>query len=223
MTEGQKIREELVQWGKKISERGLVVGPGGNISARLRDIVYIKASGIAFEDATAEEYIGIHLQTGEVVESKLKPSCELLLHLCSYSVREDIRAVVHSHPSLVTGLASAGVNLKPMFPDFIALLGTPVVSIPYIIPAGEELADAVAEKIANHNALLLENHGAITVGVNLKEAYYRTLLLEEAARTLIAATIVGKPRFLNEEEVERIKRLEAEDYRIKLMQKNLEE
>jgi len=138
------------------------------------------------------------------------------MHLGCYLAREDIKAVVHVHPPLATGVVSAGVKIKPMFPDFVALLGE-VPIIDYVIPAGREIREAVTAVIKDHDAALLVNHGAVTVGANLKEAFYRAEIIEDAARTLIASLTVGKPRFLTEEEVEGIRNLEAEDYRKALL------
>jgi len=142
------------------------------------------------------------------------------MHLGCYLAREDIKAVVHVHPPLATGVVSAGVKIKPMFPDFVALLGE-VPIIDYVIPAGREIREAVTAVIRDHDAALLVNHGAVTVGANLKEAFYRAEIIEDAARVLIASLTVGKPRFLTEEEVEGIRNLEAEDYRKALLKKTL--
>ncbi len=217
MEEAKKIKQELVKWGKWISDKGLVVGPGGNTSARCGDTIYMKASGIAFEEAKKKHYIGVDLRSGKVVEGKLKPTSELPMHLACYRVRDDIKAVVHTHPPLATGIASAGKTIPPIFPDYIAYIGKEIPLIGYIVPTGEKLAKAVAEKIRNHNALLMANHGILTVGSNLKEASYRNLLVEEAARTFLVSKIIGKPHLLTKKEIEDIDKLSAEAYRRKLL------
>ena len=218
MIKARKIKEKLVEYGKKIAEKGLAVGPGGNISARVGDIVYLSPSGYAFEELVPEQYVGVNLQTGEVVDGDLKPTCEISMHLGCYLIRKDIQAVVHPHPPIATGLISAGVEIKPMFPDFVAYVGEAPV-IDYVIPAGSEIREAVTGVIKEHNAVLLKNHGAVTVGANLKEAFYRAQIIEDAARSLMASLVAGKPRFLTKSEQEGIRNLEAEDYRRTLLKR----
>jgi len=213
----QKLREELVKYGRLLIEKGLVVAAGGNISARLGDLMYIKPSGFAFDELEAEQYVGCRIDTGEKVDGDLKPSCEYLAHAACYRAREDIGAVVHAHPPMTLALANAGKEIRPLTPDFVAYLGGRVAHIPFILPAGPELAAAVGEQIRSHNAVVMQNHGALTVGRNLREAYYRMLVLEDAATSIVASFSIGQPRFLTEQEVEAIANMDAEVYRMSLL------
>ncbi len=220
MEKAKKIKKELVTYGKMITEKGLAAGPGGNISARCGEVIYLSPSGYSLGELKEEDYVGVSLKTGEIVEGQLKPTCEVSMHLGCYLVRKDVQAVIHIHPPLAIGLASAGVKIEAMFPDFVALLGE-VPVIDYVIPAGEKIRKAVTTVIKEHEAVLLANHGAVTVGANLKEAFCRAELIEDAARILLTSLTVGKPRFLTKKEVEEIRNLEAEDYRKTLLKKNL--
>lgn len=213
----RSARKDLVFYGRKIEEKNLTVGPGGNTSARAADVVYIKASGAAFEDATANDYIGIDLKTGKVVGSFKKPSCEILMHLGCYAVRDDIAAVVHTHSPYAVAVASSGQTVPPLFPDHIGLLGTEVPLVDYVVPAGKELADRVVEAAQKHNAILLANHGVVTLGTNVREAYFRALALEAAAQIFILSKLTGGARPLTPEEVREVDELEAEDYRRELL------
>lgn len=215
----KKVRRELVEIGKKISEKGLIVGPGGNTSARVGNIVYMKASGIAFEEAKESDYIGVDLRTGKVVDGKLRPTCEILMHLQCYLVRNDINAVVHTHPPYAIAYAMLGETLRPFTPDFVAIIGSNVPTIEYAIPAGKELADEIGKAIRKYNGVLMANHGLLTVGTNLKEAYYRTLLIEDSCKTVISARGLGRMRFFTPQEVSRVDNLKAEAYRRKLLKK----
>ena len=210
-------RKDLVFYGRKIEAKNLVVGPGGNTSARAGDVVYIKASGVAFEDATANDYIGIDLTTGKVVGSFKKPSCEILMHLGCYAIRDDIAAVVHTHSPWAMALASSGQTVPPLFPDYIGLLGTEVPLIDYVVPAGKGLADKVVEAARKHNAMLLANHGVVALGTNVREAYFRALTVEVAAQVFVTSKIMGGARVLTPEEVREVDQLEAEDYRRELL------
>ncbi len=215
----EAIRKELVKIGRLVSQKDLIVGPGGNISAKCGDVVFIKASGVAFEDAKMADYIPVRISDGKVLEKRKRPSSEILTHLECYKIRNDIGAVIHTHSPVATGIASAGISLKPMYPDFIVYVGTEVPTLNYVPPTGRELAKAVSKVIKKHNGVLLSNHGVFTVGTNLKETYYRALLIEEASKTFLAAVAVGKPRFLTKKQIQDIKNLEVEKYRIGLLKK----
>jgi L-fuculose-phosphate aldolase len=210
-------KRDLLLYGRKIAERLLVVGPGGNTSARAGNAIVMKATGAAFEDCTEDDYIPVDLATGEVLGSDKRPSCEIFLHLACYLRCPDVHAVVHTHPPIATALATAGQTLPPLYPDLVALVGSEIPLLPYIVPAGRKLANAVAEVIPGHQAVLLSNHGLLTVGANVREAYYRNLLVEEAAKTWLAARTFGEPRLLSPQEVHEIDHLEAEDYRRALL------
>ncbi|MGB4644474.1 MAG: class II aldolase/adducin family protein [Dictyoglomaceae bacterium] len=211
--------KELVEIGRKIAEKGLVVGPGGNISERLGDVVYMKASGICFESAKEEDYVGVDLNTGKVVDGRLRPTSEMWMHLECYKVREDVSAVIHTHPVFSIAYAFQGETLKPFTPDMVALLGSEIPVIEYVVPGGKEFASEVGKVIKNCNGVLVKNHGLVTVGSNLKEAYYRTLLVEDGIKMVIFAKLLGKMQFFTEEQIEEIDNLEAEKYRKKLLKR----
>ena len=206
-----------MKFGRRIGDEHLVVGPGGNISARQRNVMLIKASGVPLEEARAEDFTTVEIGTGKVLEKGQKPSSEVPMHLACYRVRSDVTAVVHTHSPFATGVASAGVTLRPMFPDFVVFIDSDVPTLPFVTPCGEELATSVSGAIARANAALLGNHGVITVGENLREAFYRAMLLEVAAQALVAGQTVGKMRFLTDKEVASIRGLDQVQYRIDLL------
>lgn len=215
----ETIRKDLVRFGRKIADKGLVVGAGGNMSVRSRDVMLIKASGVAFEEARPADYIPVSIATGRLLEKGRRPSSEMAMHLVCYRERDEIRAVVHTHSPYATGIASAGVTLRPIFPDFVAVIDSEVPTLPFVTPCGEELAEAVGGVIGKVNATLLSNHGVVAVGETLKEAFYRAFIIEEAARALVAGSAVGKVRFLSKEEAARIRGLEKVQYRMEVLKK----
>jgi len=220
MMSKEEARRELVEIGKKIAEKGLVVGPGGNTSVKVGNLVYMKASGISFETAKEEDYIGVDINTGDVVDGNLKPTSEIWLHLECYRIRDDINAVVHTHPPLSIAYAFQGDPLRPFTPDMVALLGSDIPIIEYVVPGGKEFANSVKEIIKNHNGVLIKNHGLVTVGNNLREAYYRTLLIEDSIKTVIFAKLLGSMRFFTEQQIEEINNLEIERYRRKFLKEH---
>ncbi|RKY88389.1 class II aldolase/adducin family protein [candidate division KSB1 bacterium] len=212
-----EIKSELLYYAKLVKERGLVVGPGGNISVRWQEVMYVTPSGLAFDELSEEDLVGVAIESGEIIEGQRRPTSEVLMHLFCYRLREDVGAVVHTHPPFVISAISSGVILRPMFPDFVVYLGHQVPNIGYVTPTTAELAEAVQGAIGKHNAVTMVNHGALTVGTNLKEAYYRTEVLEEGAKIQLWGQLVGNPRFIDEKESQQILSLGSEKYRQELL------
>ncbi|HOL49699.1 MAG TPA: class II aldolase/adducin family protein [bacterium] len=214
----ESVRKQLCKYGKLVLEKNLAAGPGGNISARDRDFVYLSPSGFALDEIKENQWVKINLKTGKQYGS-LRPTCEISMHLGCYLARPDINAVIHTHPPVTLGLISAGVELKPFYPDFVAILGREIPVIDYVIPAGEEIRQAVVEQIKKYNVVLLKNHGAVCVGTTLKEAFARSWMTEETSKMQSIGMMVGKIRYFTEEEIKGIENLEAEDYRKALLKK----
>ena len=214
----ENIREKLTEYGKKIVEKKLVAGSGGNISAREGNFVYLSPSGFFLDDIKKNEWVKVDIKTGEIY-GELKPTCEISTHLGIYKEREDVKVVFHTHPPLTVGLISSGMDFKPFFPDFVAVLGKKIPVIDYVAPGGEEMRKRVVEKIKNSNVVLIRNHGAICVGETFKEAFARAWLVEDTAKSLIASLISGKLRYFTKKEIEGIENLESEDYRKAILKK----
>jgi L-fuculose-phosphate aldolase len=138
------------------------------------------------------------------------------MHLGVYHSRPDIVAVFHTHSAWVTGVISAGKPFKPMFAEFVNDLGR-TGSIPFV-SSTSALARRISHYARNHETIFMVNHGLLTVGVNLKQAYYRCVVTEDAAKSLFAASITGKPLFLNQKKVKEILALDAVQHRIKMME-----
>lgn len=213
-----QVKTELSYYGTKILKKNLAVGPGGNISHRDGNTMWISPSGFVLDEISDDQWIGVNIETGHYQHPTLKPSSEIAMHLYLYQNRPEINAIVHTHPPVTIAVISAGFDEIPfMFPDHVALVGK-IPSIEYVIPCTEELAQAVVYALTPPYAgLLLKNHGLITVGSTLKQAYYRTELVEDAARVFWMSRSMGTPRTLTDEEADSILNLEAEKYRQKLL------
>lgn len=214
----QKIREELTLYARKIVAKGLVVGPGGNISAKAGDLMLLSPSGFALEDIEPHEWIRVEIGSGKILDTEVRPSSEVLMHLYAYRENPAIEAIVHTHPAYCIALTLVAQELPMLFPDQAALVGD-VGFVPYVLPTTDLLADAVAAKVGQFNSILLENHGLVTTGKNLREAYYRTEVVEESAKIYLAAKAVGTPKALTDAEYKEIQSLESEAYRVQLLQK----
>jgi L-fuculose-phosphate aldolase len=215
----ESLKNDLTRYSARIVQRGLVVGPGGNTSARDGELIWISPSGYALDEIGAENWVAIDIGSGHVHQPEPRPSSESAMHLAIYRARQDVSAIVHTHPPTTIGVISAGLDEIPfMFPDQVALVGR-VPCIDYVVPCSQELADAVVAAMRDPavTALLMQNHGLITVGHNLKEAYFRTEVIEDAARVYWIAASVGTPRALTADEATEIQNLEAERYRQRLL------
>jgi L-fuculose-phosphate aldolase len=201
----EDLKKKIVEISRRLYQNGLVVGTGGNVTARIPGSPHILAtpSGVCKGFLSPKDIIKIDLD-GNVVEGRLKPTSETPMHTEIYKVREDVNAVVHAHPPYCTGFACARVPLSsPIFPEAIVVVGE-VALVEYATPGTKELALKTAEAAKTHNALILANHGTITLGSSLEQAYQRTEVLEEYAKVLFVSTLLGGPKPLSAEEVRRI-------------------
>jgi len=215
-----KLKEKIVEISKRLYQRGLVAGAGGNVSARIPDSQYVLVtpSGLCKGYLKPSDIIKVDLD-GRVIEGKLKPTSETPMHTEIYKVREDVNAVVHAHPPFSTGFACARVPLDaPIFPEIIAMVGE-VATVEYITPTTIELALKVAEVAKKYDAMLLENHGTLTLGASLEQAYQRIEVLEDHAKILLVSILLGGPKRLSNEEVRRIRGLKSEKYRLEYIKR----
>jgi len=216
-----EVLNALVATARRLPQEGLVRGAGGNVSARENDTVWISPSGMSFEDAAADDYPGVSISSGEIVCGTRRPSSEVLMHLAIYRRRPDVQAVVHTHPPMTQALTAAGHDVRPMFADYYVYLGKNVPHLPYITVTTLDLAARVEEVVKSPDCfgIVLRNHGLITVGTSIKEAYYRTLAVEEQATIQHAALLVGAPRFLSDDELAKLDQLSSEAYRRELLKR----
>lgn len=211
------VKEELVKYGIRIAQAGLVAGAGGNTSARQGDVVWMKPSGFAMDELTPADLCGMDLATGRQVHGPHRPTSEVNMHLAIYRVRPEVVAIFHTHSPWASGVISAGVELKPMFAEFIVDLGR-TGAVPYVTPTTQALADTMAEKAKTCDTIFMVNHGVLAVGVTLKQAYYRCVVVEDAAKSLVAACAVGQPRFLSQQQSDELMALDAPNHRIRMME-----
>ena len=197
------IQETIIQIGKYLYQYRYVVAAEGNISARISDSeIWITPSSLCKGMLNAEELIKVDIH-GTILEnpSGLKPTSELLMHLAIYQERRDVNAVVHAHPSIATGFSVAGKSMEQcVMPEMLLTTGL-VPLVKYGTPATSELSENVRQGIKNLNAILLENHGAVTVGQDLMQAYFRMESLEHYARIFLTAKILGGERTLNDDQI----------------------
>ena len=216
----EKSMDELIRYGKMISGKNLVVGPGGNISFKDGNICYITPSGLDFNEIGPKDLVGVDIDTKLIVYGNKKPSSEISMHIKVYRARPDISVVFHSHPPVTIGIIGAGAKVSALFPDFALFLGREIPVIDYTTPCTEKLADMVSEVIVDSNAITMLKHGLIVVGKNFKEAWIRTVLVEETAKMIAAARSIGTEAIITAKEIDDINDLEIEKYRKKIMEES---
>ena len=212
------VKEQLVIYGKKIHDAHLVVGGGGNISARDGELVWMKPSGFAMNEMGPDDLCGMRIDTSRQVDGPHKPTSEVNMHLGVYRVRPEVKAVFHVHSPWLCGVVSAGIEMhkQVMFAEFINDLGRRA-TVPYVTPTTEVLADLVSGAAKEAETIFMANHGVCAVGVSMKQAFWRCLVCEDAAKSLIAATIVGKPQLLTPEQEVDLMSLSGPQHRVEMM------
>jgi len=210
------VIDDLDMLGRALAEHGLVVGSGGNISARDGDRMVIKPSGYDMDKLERDQWSVVDIASGEHLSGP-RPASEWELHLRALRSRPDANFVCHAHPPTAVGLISGGADIKPFTPDFIAFVDR-VEHVPFIMPAGPELAKAVEEALATGApAVGLRNHGFVTLGRTAREALVRMMCIEEGAKIQMAALIAGKPQPLSPKQQDAIRNMEVEAYRRKAL------
>lgn len=197
-------REELALTGRRLIADGLVTGAAGNLSVRSGDLLAVTPTGIPYDQLVAESMCIVRID-GEIVEAPTVPSSEVPMHLAVYRAT-DAGAVVHTH-SPYAAVLSAVVDELPPIHYVIAGLGGRVRVAPYRTFGTEELADEMARALEGRTAVLLQNHGTITYGPTLSQAYERSVTLEWLAAMYWRAMVFGTPKILPDEEIDRVRDL----------------
>ncbi|MFI9200988.1 class II aldolase/adducin family protein [Streptomyces sp. NPDC053048] len=176
---------EVVSTARRTTTDGLVVGTSGNVSARVGDVVLVTPSGIPYDRLGPGDITGVDL-SGRRVIGELTPTSELPMHLAVYRAT-DATAIVHTHAVHATAVSTLVTELPPVH-YMTAALGGPVRVAPYARYGTEELAAHVLRALDGRTGCLLRNHGTLTYGAGLDQAYDRTAQLEWMCRLWLAAS-----------------------------------
>ena len=195
-------RARLVSYSARLLDDGLAVGSAGNISVRLGDLVAITPSGVSYAEMRPDDICLVTTDGAELAQTRETPSSETPMHLAIYAATK-AGAVVHTHSPEVIAL-SAGRPELPAIHYAITGLGGPVRVAPYVRFGSEGLAAAAVEALDGRSAVILRNHGAVTYGRDLAQAYDRALLLEWLARTYRLALCYGEPAILSAAELDEV-------------------
>lgn len=200
----KEIREQICEVGKRIWLKGWIAANAGNISMRLDDeFVIATPTGVSKGFMSPDMLIKVDLN-GNVRSGYLKPSTEIKIHLEAYKRRDDVRAFVHAHPPVCTGYAVANIPLDfKTLPEIIVSLGR-IPLAKYGTPSTTELSDSISELVLCHDAVLLANHGAITLGKDVIDAYYKMESVEHFAIISLTAHQLGGMKTISEPDVKKL-------------------
>ncbi len=205
-----EYRADMVEVCRRMHQRGYVAATDGNVSLRLgTDRLLFTPSGLSKGYLSADQLIVTdmagHKQPPHTAANRqLQPSSEILLHLEVYRQRADVQAVVHAHPPVAVACTIAGVSLAQcVIPEVIVTFGA-IPTAEYATPSSAEGSTAIRELIAQHDAILLDHHGTITVGHDVFDAYFKLEKVEHAAQVTLAAYQFGRVRGLPSAEVQKL-------------------
>lgn len=206
MIDERGIIQEMCEIGRRVYERGMVAANDGNFSVKLSENEFLCTPTGVSKGFMAPESICRIDADGRLLEANgsFRPSSEMKMHLRVYKERSDVQAVVHAHPPYATTFAAAEIPLdKPVLSEAVLTLGKVPVAR-YGTPSTGEVPDAVAEYLPYYDAMLLANHGALTYGDSLMNAYYKMESVEFYARILYQTQMLGGAKLLSPEQVEDI-------------------
>ena len=186
-----EIKKEICDIGSRIYQKGFVAANDGNISVKVGpNEFYCTPTGVSKGFMTPDMIIKIDAN-GNKIEGKLNPSSEIKMHMRVYRERPDVNAVVHAHPPTATAFAVCNIPLdKFILPEAIVTVGTVPVCV-YGTPSTMEIPDSLEPYIQNHDAFLLQNHGALSVGNTLMKAFFVMDEVEYFAKISMLASQIG--------------------------------
>jgi len=188
--EETRLRQALCRIGALCYQKGYIVGADGNLSARMRDGTVLVTPAGAMKGFLEPHHLAHVDLEGRVLDAGPRASTEVAIHLVSYRERQEIEAVIHTHPPHAVALSIAGVDMQlPVIPEVIVTIGgTPTTA--YATPGTHELPDSIREVVRCSDTLIMKNHGAVTLGVNLMDAFKKLDMVEHTAKILWLAHVL---------------------------------
>jgi len=203
----QQHREEIVRYGRLLHQTGLVAATDGNLSVRLDDGNILCTPTAMSKGLLETQDLVIVDPHGRKLNGSRGVSSEIAMHILIYQKRRDVGGIVHAHPPTATGFAAAGMALdRALCAELIVTLGSvPLAS--YETPGTPELAEALAPLVGDHDAILMANHGVVTYGVDLSNAYMNMETVEHFAKIALVTHLLGKQQTLSEQHVDKLREM----------------
>ena len=204
-----ELRQEIVLFGKMLHRLGFMPGTSGNLSIRMdRQRLLVTPTSVSKFLLTPEDIVIVDLD-GRQLEGSRNVTSELSMHLAVYQHRDDVGAVVHSHPPVATAFACAGRGLEEMLcQEAVMTLGV-VPLAAYATTGTSEVAASLVPFLPFHDAILMANHGAVAYGTTLLQAFQKMETVEHLAQIALVAHQLGAPRILKQEEIDQLRDAKA--------------
>ena len=202
MNSAYSLRKDICEVGRRVYQRGFVAANDGNISIRLEaDRVLCTPTGVS-KGYLNEDMLAICDMDGEQVAGSMKISSEIRMHLEIYKMRADVSAVVHAHPPTATGFAVAGIELtKCVLPEVIVSLGG-IPLADYGTPGGPDIVEPMKPLLRDYDAVLMANHGVVTLGSHVMDAHFKMETVEHFAKIALVAQQLGAVHTLADKDVD---------------------
>ncbi len=200
----RELRDDICQIGRLMCQKAWVAANDGNITIRLdAERILATPTGVSKGMMSPDDLIIVDLK-GNKIQGRAERTSEIAMHLLVYELRPDIRAVVHAHPPVCTGFATAGRQLNlALLPEVVIGLGC-VPLADYGLPGTPALTEPMLPLIPKYDALMMANHGAVCYGEDVFKAYFKMETLEHFARIQLVAELLGGPKVLPREEVDKL-------------------
>jgi len=200
----KELRQDIVEIGRYVWQKGWIAANDGNITIRLdENRVLCSPTGVCKGLMQPEDLIIVDMQ-GRKLEGRLEGTTEIAMHLAVYNLRPDIKSVLHAHPPVATGFATAGRPLNlALLPEIIIGLGC-IPLAGYGLPGTPALIEPMLPLIPKYDALLMGNHGVVSYGEDVFKAFFRMESVEHFARITLVAELLGGPTVLPRDEVQKL-------------------
>jgi L-fuculose-phosphate aldolase len=200
-----ELRRDLVRFSRLLYRLGFMPGASGNLSVRLDDRrLLVTPTGVSKFLLRSADMVIVDLQ-GRQLDGYRKMTSEVSMHLAVYRHRDDVTAVIHSHPPIATAFACVGRGLDEMLcQEAVMTLGV-VPLATYATTGTEDVAASLVPFIPDHDAILMANHGAVSYGRTLLEAFQKMETVEHLAQIALVAHQLGAPRILKHEQVKQLR------------------
>jgi L-fuculose-phosphate aldolase len=212
MSVNKEVIQTLVDICHRLYANRFVTATDGNVSVRLENgNILTTCTAINKGMLSENDLVEVDL-SGNVLTGDHLPSTEIGMHLYIYSQRAGVNAVVHAHPPYATGFATAHQSLNEcLFPEVVVGLGA-IPLAKYATPSTEEVTNSLAPFVKVADAILLSNHGVVTYGKDLWDAYFKMEKVEHAAHITFVARMLGGEKPLSPEDIEKLRVISQQSY-----------
>ncbi len=201
----EQVRRDLMKFSRWLSRLGFTPGTSGNLSTRLDDErLVVTPTGVSKGMVKASDMVVVDLE-GRLLSGSRQVTSEISMHLAVYERRDDVHAVVHAHPPIATAFACSGRALDEILCQEAVMTVGPIPLAEYATTGTDEVAASMRDLIPTHDAILLENHGAVSYGTTLVDAFMKMETLEHLAQVALVAHQLGSSRPLGQDQLRQLR------------------